>query len=54
LTVDGETVEGARRGVEIGRSSGPGRGEESGVDDRGEDLDTGVLDLRIAGRQVSD
>lgn len=44
LAVQGETVEGTRRGVQVGRGGRPGGGEEASVDDRGESLDAGVLD----------
>jgi hypothetical protein len=50
LSVESQSVQGSGRGVEIGRSRGPGRGEETGVDDRGQRLDTGSLDGDDEGR----
>jgi hypothetical protein len=50
LSVESQSVQGSGRGVEIGRSRGPGRGEETGVDDRRQRLDTGSLDGDDEGR----
>lgn len=50
IAVESDTVESPTGGVEIGRGGGPGRGDETGVDDGREDLDTGFGDGDDEGR----
>lgn len=50
VTVEGDTVKGSGRGVEIGRGGGPGGGDKTGVDQTGKTLDAGSLDGQDEGR----
>lgn len=50
VTVEGDTVQSSGRGVEIGGGGGPGGGDETGVDERGQSLDSGGLDGNHEGR----